>query len=616
MYHRVLTLFPERIHPLTLVSDVDGVLADEELRTVLIARGFQLVAENDPVALRYAIQRLQPFSGERPVIVITDGPLDALPYDLWQQSYHVTLSLAELFPGLAESLVRQLSTAQRRRLGEALVDETLTYGLLKPAETALYILNAVFDIAPNRWLTPEALISWLDAYHDRVEPLPNELCDSLLQQLRRLPTFTDWPLANLIDDRAALAAFTERRGLAMPGIIREHGIPLEHTTTRSSQHQSERDRRVDLEIALADVERGISGLTIQWTAWQGIAWSWARATVIRYRPDGAPETEQIRRYNTIRNRLDERFLTWLQSDYMPLAGRALPTPHHLHHVPRWLAHQRESQPGIRHALLVLDGMSLGDWMQIRAVWEKRHPSWTYTENLVLAQIPSVTAISRQALISGRPPRDFADSLTDNRQEPRAWGSFWQHQGLPVAQVSHHLLPDRLDAEYPSVISSRRTQELCLVSSVIDDMVHGATQGAADQQATLQVWLQPEAEQVQRSGWIEALIQHLFDLGYTVVVTSDHGHTEAVGVGQPREGVLVISRSKRARIYQNLDVAHEVQAGYPDTILWRDDGLLPSGVYALLPRGREAFVTAGSLVVSHGGLTIDEMVVPLVTIARS
>jgi hypothetical protein len=261
-------------------------------------------------------------------------------------------------------------------------------------------------------------------------------------------------------------------------------------------------------------------------------------------------------------------------------------------------------------------MSLGDWTQIRAVWEKRHPTWAYTEKLVLAQVPSVTAISRQALVSGQPPRGFAGSLADNHQEPRAWESFWHHHGLPVSQVIHQLLPDRLDAEYPPALSSRRTQTICLVSSVIDNMVHGATQGATDQQATLQVWLRPEEGRMQRSAWLEGVIQRLFDFGYTVVVTSDHGHTEAVGAGQPREGVLVISRSKRARIYQSLDVAREVQATYPDTILWHDDGLLPDGVYALMPRGRRAFVTTGSLVVSHGGLTIDEMVVPLVTIARS
>jgi hypothetical protein len=59
----------------------------------------------------------------------------------------------------------------------------------------------------------------------------------------------------------------------------------------------------------------------------------------------------------------------------------------------------------------------------------------------------------------------------------------------------------------------------------------------------------------------------------------------------------------------------VQAQYPETILWSDNALLPAGWHALMPSGRQAFAPQGTRVVSHGGLTIDEMVVPLIHIER-
>ncbi|KAA3657253.1 MAG: PglZ domain-containing protein, partial [Chloroflexi bacterium] len=92
-------------------------------------------------------------------------------------------------------------------------------------------------------------------------------------------------------------------------------------------------------------------------------------------------------------------------------------------MPHLLAAQRErGQP--RHALLVLDGMSLADWLLIRSRWQARQRNWQIQEQLVLAQIPTVTAVSRQALVSGLRPADFGDSLSHNRQEAKLWRQFW------------------------------------------------------------------------------------------------------------------------------------------------------------------------------------------------
>jgi hypothetical protein len=229
------------------------------------------------------------------------------------------------------------------------------------------------------------------------------------------------------------------------------------------------------------------------------------------------------------------------------------------------------------------------------------------EQSLLAQIPSITAISRQALVSGLRPAQFADTLTSNRREAQRWAEFWRSQGLPANAYALTRLPDRIGEPYPTEIDSMHTQALCCISSVIDKMLHGVTQGASDLIASIRVWLQ------QSSPWLERLIQTLLDAGYTVHLTSDHGHVAAIGYGQPREGVTVETRSKRARIYGNEDFVARVREQYPETILWHDDGLLPQNRWVLMPNGRQAFAPVGERVVSHGGLTIEEMVVPLVTI---
>jgi hypothetical protein len=267
------------------------------------------------------------------------------------------------------------------------------------------------------------------------------------------------------------------------------------------------------------------------------------------------------------------------------------------------------QDNERVALLVLDGMALADWLLIKQTWQERHPDWQIGEDLLLAQVPSITAVSRQALIGGRRPARFAASLTHNRYDVQGWRDFWHGQGLSQSAIVYEALPNRLDAAYPASIDSRHTRALCAVSTVIDEMIHGTTQGSSDLLASLRVWLH------EGSLWMEGLIDRLLHHGYKVVVASDHGHVAAVGRGQPQEGVTVESRSKRARLYNNADFAQNVQRQYPHTVLWHDDGLLPVGWWALLPMGRTAFAPVGQQVVSHGGLTIEEMVVPLVTITQ-
>ncbi len=112
MLHKVLANF-DPIHPLTLVSDPDDLLAE------LARRGVRLLVEEDPVALRHAYEQLAIDHPAAPRIVVTQGALDRLPYDLWQQGRHVELALHAVFPNLDYPTVKQLSPGQRLALDQA-----------------------------------------------------------------------------------------------------------------------------------------------------------------------------------------------------------------------------------------------------------------------------------------------------------------------------------------------------------------------------------------------------------------------------------------------------------------------------------------------------------------
>jgi hypothetical protein len=186
--------------------------------------------------------------------------------------------------------------------------------------------------------------------------------------------------------------------------------------------------------------------------------------------------------------IDAAFLAWLRRRYAPLGGQRLPAPHHVHHVPHYIAYQRRQGGADRVALLILDGMALADWTLIGPVWRARHPDWRLGEHLLLAQAPTITAVSRQALVSGLRPADFAATLGATRAEPRQWAAFWAREGLSREACPHVYLALERD-EPPPEVDSARTRALCLIYGKIDAMVHDATLGTMDFQASLGVWLE-------------------------------------------------------------------------------------------------------------------------------
>jgi hypothetical protein len=643
MQAAVLAHFPLHTYPLTLVSDPDGVLADEAVLTALAERGFTLVNEPDPIHLRQRVEQARPFSIDRPLIVVTNAPLNELPYDLWQQGHHVTLALHTFFPNLAYPVVRSLTPAQRWRLSQT-PPPTKRLG---QQGTVAFLLRHVFAVDLDMLRQPAQFIAWLDQYHQQANSMPSMLAKSLLVHLRKVTAYADWPLDELLASRDVFTKFVREQWRAyvqqqtgqllgeepvryllgfeadhrlqdaLPGLVRNgtlepvsvdrlDRLPGWARPAVLTPDEDRRPRRAAELLGILTDHLKTRLADARWEQWQAVARIWAELTALRYDPDNPLSSAQQKECQRLQNELDVAFLAWLRQRYAPLGSQRLPTPHHVHHVPHYIAYQRRQGRPNRVVLLILDCMALADWTLIGPVWQARHPDWRFKEHLLLAQIPTITAVSRQALASGLRPADFAATLDTNRAEPGQWAAFWAGEGLLADACPYsHLALDR--DEPPPEVDSARTGALCLTDSKIDGMVHDATLGATDFQASLRVWQEEYGRRV------EEVIARLLERGFAIYLTSDHGHVEARGFGQPSEGLTVDTRGKRARIYSDHRAAVNVQQGLSKTVLWSQDGLLPDNVWVLMPQERSAFATFNEIVVTHGGLTLDEIVVPLVTI---
>ncbi|MBC8249469.1 MAG: BREX-3 system phosphatase PglZ, partial [Anaerolineales bacterium] len=545
MQAAVLAHFPLHTHPLTLVSDPDGVLSDEAVLTTLAERGFTLVNEPDPIRLRHRVEQARPFSIDRPLIIVTAGSLDELPYDLWQQSHHVTLALHTFFPNLAYPVVRTLTPAQRWQLSQ-LPPPTRR---LSRRGTVAFLLRHVFAADLDALREPAQFVAWLDQYHQQADPMPSVLADSLLAHLRKVTAYADWPLAELLASRDTFATFVREQWRscvqqqtgqllgeepvryllsfetdhrlqdALPALVRSgtlepisidrpDRLPAWARPAVLALDEDRRPRRATELLGVLTEHLDTSLPDARWEQWQTVARTWAELTALRFDPDNPLSSAQQKEYQQLQRKLDVAFLAWLRQRYAPLGSQRLPTPHHVHHVPHYIAYQRRQDQADRVALLVLDSMALADWTLIGLAWRARHPDWRFEEHLLLAQVPTITAISRQALVSGLRPADFAATLDTNRAEPGQWAAFWAGEGLRADACPYsHLALDR--DEPPPEVDSARTRALCLTDSKIDGMVHDATLGATDFQASLCVWQEEYGRQV------EEVIASLLARGFTV-----------------------------------------------------------------------------------------------------
>ena len=655
MHDSILSLFPPRTHPLILTYDPDGLLADEALLSALAERGFTIIQESDPILQCHRVEQAKPFTLGQPVILITPDELNSLPYDLWQQGHPVTLALHTYFPNLAYPVIRTLIPVQRARLSKVPQPKER----LGERTTIEFLLQHVFDVQPGLLAQPAWFILWLDDYHQKLATLPPLLDDALLTSLRSLPVYAGWPLPEILLDRPAFQSFMQGQWLgylaqqtgqaigeeagayllpfehdqvlqdALPRFVRNGSLALVEIQkeirlpawTMAGVLVSDEDPRPRRMTELLEtIQECLDNLSAdaRWEDWQAVARHWAELTNLDHAsrgPSGRPPAFGKKGpASDIQSRLDAAFLVWLERRYSPLASQRLPVPHHVHHILHYLNYLRSKGDVQKVALVILDGMSLADWLLVRPAWQSRHADWLMKEALVMAQIPTITAISRQALISGLRPADFYAANGATLSEAKSWSAFWGREGLPENACA--LFPLNLERSDPSAeVTDSRLQAVCLIERQLDEIMHGSVLGAADHRDSVNLWVSASDSQPRTSARLERLLNLLLDEGYTIFLASDHGHCEAYGVGAPSEGLAARTRGRRARLYTDRLAAVHTQQSFNDTILWENDGILPAGLTAVLPVKRQAFTELDEIVITHGGPTLDEVIVPLIELRK-
>jgi hypothetical protein len=657
---QILKEFTPQVSRLTLVADPDGLLLEEGILEGIRERGFELLPFEDPVAFRYAYEsgfRSRWDCGEQTDLAVVlrsqASDLSTLPFDLLQAGRKLSFNLGNIFPTLSYPIITVLDRGDLDALYTA--QKRLMPGQLGDNATKDFVLRHVFEIAVELVKQPSDLLRVLLRRHYRGQRIPEVLDNRLIQILRQTDSFAGWPLEKIVPDREGFLSFLQERWPlflnrghvqdTQTGVEEYSGynfqipgppdLPFDHHDVRvymdtfflegllnpvpyeragsltgtwagiGVRTDTAGDRMLRLEKLLAGIRIAIPAEDVRYGDWLLFARSWAELIAIAHVTPADIKTEQG--IKEIQTRVDHAFTSWVTRRYAGLINLPPVPPVMLHHLPRYLARQVVDDKAFKAALLVIDGLALDQWIVVRKTIASQRPIIQFRESAVFAWVPTLTSISRQALFAGKPPIFFPNSILTTEKESALWSQFWADQGLTPNEIAYAKgLGDGNLSSLEELLSHPRIRVTGLVIDKVDRIMHGMELGTAGMHNQVRQW----ADQ----SYLASLLDLLLDRGFRVFLTSDHGNIEAEGCGRPSEGAVADLRGERVRIYSDPLLRKKVADRFPDAVEWPPVGL-PNDYLPLLAPSRKAFVREKELLVSHGGISIEEVIVPLVQIER-
>lgn len=659
---QILKEFTPQVARLTLVADPDGLLLEEGVLEGIRERGFELIPFEDHVAFRYAYESKFRSSWDRGeetdlVVVLRSAShdLDALPYDLLQAGRKLSFSLSDLFPNLSYPVVAALDLTCL----DALFDAQLrhTPGQLGDNATKEFVLRHVFEIAPELIKEPKDLLRVLLRRHYRGQRIPAILDERFIQVLRQNVLLKDWPLEAIIPDAQAFFAFLQERwpvfldSLAKPKDDAVHEdaadygfefsgptlLPFDHHDVRIyidnlflegllqpvPHEQSQalaktwvaygikvspvENRRRRLEGLLDSIEKTLPTVEARHTEWLHFAYRWAELVALELESDTTLPDGYRERLEALRSRIDSALTSWVVKRYPSLINLPPAPPVMVHHIPRFIARSLGDDRRTKIAFLLVDGLALDQWIALREVLAELDSALRFRENAVFAWIPTITSVSRQAAFASKPPIYFPESIHTTDKEPELWTQFWVDQGLTQHEVAYAKgLGDGDQDEASELLSQPRLRVVGLVIEKVDRIMHGMELGSAGMHNQVRQWA--------RQGFMRDLLGLLQTQDFQVYLASDHGNIEARGVGRPAEGAVADLRGERVRVYSDPRLRAGIKERFPDSLEWPSVGL-PEDYLALIAPNRAAFVRAGETLVGHGGISVEELIVPFIEVRR-
>lgn len=242
-------------------------------------------------------------------------------------------------------------------------------------------------------------------------------------------------------------------------------------------------------------------------------------------------------------------------------------------------------------IIVMDGMSQFDWRII----SRSFNNIPYEQSAVMAMIPTTTSISRQCLLSNKYPSQLMEPWKQSK-EKQEFTACAKNMGYTEKQIGYER---GYDAQFGSFVQCG-----AVIINDVDNMVHAQCQGRLGMLSDMSI--------LSDQNRLADMTRRFISAGFDVYITADHGNTPCVGLGKLMgTGVETETKSKRMIVLQDFGDKASLLGKYglieyPKYYLNKDFHYLSCDV-------GESFDAKGEVVMTHGGISMDEVIVPFIKI---
>jgi hypothetical protein len=243
------------------------------------------------------------------------------------------------------------------------------------------------------------------------------------------------------------------------------------------------------------------------------------------------------------------------------------------------------------ALVCFDCMGYAEWHLLKEFLSNFN--FQFDETAVFTLLPSLTSISRSAIFQGNSDVYHLKYPGRKTEEKEFSNYFSSKQTKYYVEGDEISLNTLLGYEYISILYN-----------FYDELSHSAQ--FPPNTENKQIYFQSVLAYLEKST-VVIDFQVLLENDFQIYICSDHGSVVAKGNGKRVEKYLSDDFAKRAVIVNNetKDLINERKIKIP----FVDDKLL------VLPEGRTMFAIKNQIEVNHGGITVEEMVVPYIKLTK-
>jgi len=249
----------------------------------------------------------------------------------------------------------------------------------------------------------------------------------------------------------------------------------------------------------------------------------------------------------------------------------------------------KSEKQQKTALICFDCMGWAEWFLLKDFLADMN--LPFDESKLFALLPTVTSISRSAIFKGS--ADVYNIKSPGKaNEEKTFVEFFSQKYTKYFNGNEYFTDESL-LGYNCI---------SILYTFFDDIAHSAQIPANGLEKLLYF---DAINSYLKNSDLKQVINSLLQNGFALYICSDHGSVVATGNGKRIEKYLIDNFAKRACIIPA--TSSELTELRKVNIPFVSDKIM------VLPEGREMFTYKGKQEVNHGGITLEEMVVPYIKV---